>query len=166
MINPAKTVPTFIWTLPVFYGTWLLFVGSFSLHELLIGIIAAVLASAGMVVVKIFYQTPFSPDASDLLALWRLPWYLLSDTFVVLTVAAKDLLGTERADSLFRVVPFQAGRTKNPRMTARRALATLYSTVAPNSIVLGVNTKDQKLLFHQIKRSSVPKMTEQLGAEA
>ncbi|HEV2397578.1 MAG TPA: hypothetical protein VGS27_11595 [Candidatus Sulfotelmatobacter sp.] len=166
MIEAAKAVARFVWSLPIFYGMWLLFTGTFSLHELLIGIIAAVLASAGMVVVTIFYQTPFSPGASDLLALWRLPWYLLSDTWVVFTVAAKDLLGTEPADSLFRVVPFQAGRTKNPGMTARRALATLYSTVAPNSIVLGVNTQDQKLLFHQIKRTSVPKMTEQLGAEA
>ncbi len=161
-----KVGVTFCWTLPVFYGMWLFFVGTFSLHELLIGIIAAVLASAGMVVVTIFYQTPFSPGAADLLALWRLPWYLVSGTWEVLVVAAKDLVGSERAESVFRVAPFDAGATKDPRKTARRALAAIYTTIAPNFIVLGVNPSDHKLLFHQIKRSSVPKMTEQLGAEA
>ncbi len=162
----SKLVITFFSTLPAFYGLWLLFVGTFSLHELLIGIIAAVLASIGMVVVGIFYSTPFSPTAKDLLAGWRLPWYVLSDTWVVLAVAAKDLVGSHRAESLFRVVPFRAGSEKDPQATARRVLATVYSTMAPNSIVLGVNTNNQKLLSHQIKRSSVPKMTRQLGAEA
>jgi len=144
---------------------WLLFVGTFSLHELLIGIVAAVLAAIGMVVVTIHYQTPFSPGPSDLLAVWRVPWYVLSDTWVVLTVAAKDLIGSHRAESLFRVVQFERSGN-DARVSARRALATLYSTVAPNSIVLGVNTREQKLLFHQIQRSSVPKVMQELGAEA
>ncbi len=166
MKDVSKVGLTFLATLPAFYGLWLLFVGTFSLHELLIGIIAAVLASIGMGVVTLYYQNPFSPAASDLFAAWRLPWYVLSDTWVVLTVAAKDLIGTHRAESLFLVVPFEAGSTRDARMTARRVLATVYSTIAPNSIVLGINASDRKLLFHQIKRSSVPKMTEQLGAEA
>ena len=157
---------TFWLTLPAFYGLWLLFTGTFSLHELLIGIIAALLASVGMVVVTICYSTPFSPTAKDVLAMWRLPWYVVSDTWVVLLVAAKDLIGMHRADSLFRVVPFEAGAKGDPRKSARRVLAVVYSTMAPNSIVLGVNVSDQKLLFHQIKRSSVPKMTRQLGADA
>lgn len=119
-----------------------------------------------MVVIELNYSAPFSPSLMDLLALWRLPWYLLSGTWEVLSVAAQDLIGVDRADSLFRVAPFEAGAKKNPRTTARRVLAAVYTTVAPNFIVLGVNASDQKLLFHQIKRSSVPKMTEQLGAEA
>jgi len=162
----VKIVVTFCSTLPAFYGLWLLFTGTFALHELLIGIIAAVLASVGMVVIAINYSTPFSPTVRDLLALWRLPWYLLSGTWEVLSLAAKDLAGRDRAESVFRVAPFDAGSEKNPRKTARRTLAVAYTTVAPNFIVLGVNASDQKMLFHQIKRSSVPKMTEQLGAEA
>ena len=166
MKDARKTALTFCLTLPAFYGLWLLFVGTFSLHELLIGIIAAVLGSVGMVVIELNYSAPFSPSLMDLLALWRLPWYLLSGTWEVLSVAAQDMIGVDRADSLFRVARFEAGAKKNPRTTARRVLAAVYTTVAPNFIVLGVNASDQKLLFHQIKRSSVPKMTEQLGAEA
>lgn len=166
MKNVIKVALIFFTTLMPFYLLWLIFVGTFELHELLIGIIGAVFASVGMVVLGLEFPVPFSPRISDLFACWRLPWYLLSDTRVVFAVAVKDWLGIERARSLFRVCPFDAGNKKDPHRSARRALATLYSTVAPNSIVLGVNASNQKLLFHQIQRSSVPKMTEQLGAEA
>lgn len=161
-----KLALTFWLTLPVFYGLWLFFTGTFSLHELEIGILAALLASAGMVVVANYYSVPFSPTAKDLLALWRLPWYLLSGTWEVFFVAARDLVGSKGAKSVFRISPFDAGSKDDPRRTARRLLAVLYTTIAPNFIVVGINASDQKMLFHQIERSSVPKMTRQLGAEA
>lgn len=150
----------------IFYGLWVVFVGSFSLHELLLGTMAAFLSSSGLLVVTIQYPPRFVPNVSDLTACWRLPWAVVSRTVVVLMVAARDFAGGERAQSLFRVAPFRAGAKDNPHATARRALAVTYTTVAPNFIVLGINASDQKLLFHQIQRSSVSKMTEQLGAEA
>jgi multisubunit Na+/H+ antiporter MnhE subunit len=152
-------------SVPFFYLLWIVFVGTFSLHELLVGIIATFLATLGLLVVIVQYPPRFSPGISDLLACWRLPWYLLSGTWEVLYVAARDSIGGKRAQSLFRVSPFEADG-HNPRTTARCALAVVFTTVAPNFIVLGVNASDQKMLFHQIERSSVPKMTEQLGAEA
>lgn len=150
----------------MFYGLWLFFTGTFSLHELEIGIIAALLASSGMAAVERCYSVPFSPTLKDLLTLWRLPWYVVSDLWVTLVVAAEDIAGKQCAESVFRVVPFRAGTMDDPRATARRVLAVLYSTVAPNSIVLGINVNDQRMLFHQIERSPVPEMTKQLGAEA
>jgi multisubunit Na+/H+ antiporter MnhE subunit len=160
----AQLVVLLAW-LPVFFLLWLVFVGTFSLHELLVGTIATFLAMVGMVVVTVEYPARFSPRLSDVLACWRLPWYLISGTSEVWLVAAKDLLGIERAASVFRVAPFRAGTKDDPHASARRSLAVIYTTVAPNFIVLGVNTSNQKMLFHQIKRSSVPKMTEQLGAQ-
>lgn len=153
-------------TLPISYLFWLIFVGTFSVHELLIGIIAALFTTVGMVVVTLNYPALFSPTLADLLACWRLPWYLLSGTWEVLAVAAKDLLGMKPAQSLFRVSPYEPGTKEDPHRTARRVLAVIYTSIAPNFIILGINPRDQKLLFHQIERSSVPKMTEQLGAEA
>lgn len=149
-----------------FFCLWLVFVGTFSVHELLVGIIATFLATLGLGVVIVQYPPRFLPRFSDLLACWRLPWYLLSGTWEVLLVAARDFIGAKPAQSLFRVSPFSAGAKQNPRATARRALAVVYTTVAPNFIVLGINTKDPTMLFHQIERSSVPKMTERLGADA
>jgi multisubunit Na+/H+ antiporter MnhE subunit len=162
----AKLAAVAAWSLPAYYLLWLVFVGTFSLHELLVGIIATFLAAVGMLVTTVQYPARFSPSARDLLACWRLPWYLLSGTGEVLMVAARDCVGGKRAQSLFRVSPFRAGSRENPHAAARRALAVTYTTVAPNFIVLGINASNQKMLFHQIERSSVPKMTEQLGAEA
>lgn len=165
MKNPVKFVVVFGLTLAVAYLLWIVFVGTFSLHELLIGIIAALLAAVGMVVVTVQYPARFSPGVPDLLALWRLPWNILQGTWEIMEVAGKDALGLKPAKSLFRVDLFYTGTGRDARASARRALAVLYTTVAPNFIVLGVNTNNRKMLFHQIERSSVPKMTQQLGAE-
>jgi len=163
--NPAKFVVVFGLSLAITYLLWIVFVGTFSLHELLIGIIAALLTAAGMVVVTAQYPARFSPGVADLLALWRLPWYIVQGTWEIMEVAGKDALGIKPAESLFRVDLFRTGTEKDVRASARRALAVLYTTVAPNFIVLGVNTNNRRMLFHQIERSSVPKMTQQLGAE-
>ncbi len=166
MKEARKLAASFVWTLPIFYGLWLFFTGTFSEHELAIGIFAALLASSGMLVVTLSYSIPFQPSFGDLLAFWRLPWSVVSDTWITLLVAAKDIAGIRRAESIFQAVPFRAGRMDDPRATARRALAVLYSTVSPNSIVLGINVNNQEMLVHQIRRSPVPKMTKELGAKA
>ena len=148
----------------IFYLFWIVFAGSFATHELLIGTIGAVLATSGIVVINLQYPAKFSPSVSNLLAIWRLPWYVLSGTWEIAVVAAKDFIGIKPAKSLFRIARFDAGEKDDSRANARRVLAAGYTTVAPNFIVLGVNTSDQSLLFHQIQRSSVPKMTRELGA--
>ena len=147
-----------------FYLFWIVFSGSFATHELLIGTIGAALATSGMVVINLQYPARFAPTASNLLTIWRLPWYVLSGTWEIAVVAAKDLIGIKPAKSLLRIARFDAGDKDDPRANASRVLAAGYTTVAPNFIVLGVNTSDQSLLFHQIERSSVPKMTRELGA--
>jgi hypothetical protein len=37
--------------------------------------------------------------------------------------------------------------------------------MAPNFIVIGIDDDQAQMLFHQIERSSVPKMTQRLGAQ-
>ncbi len=164
MSNTRKLSLVIAIALPVFYGFWIVFVGTFSAHELEVGILATLLAVAGTAVIDVQYPSRFEPSIRELLACWRLPWYLISGTWEIMKVAVTDLLGVSAAKSLFRVVPFDAGRKDDPRAVARRVLAATYTTIAPNFILLGINPSDQKLLFHQIERSSVPKMTQELGA--
>ncbi|HZP22985.1 MAG TPA: hypothetical protein VFB04_06035 [Terriglobales bacterium] len=123
------------------------------------------MATAGTAIIDVQYPSRFVPSLGELLSFWRLPWYLLSGTWEIMKVAVTDLLGTDPAESLFRVSLFAAEKKDDERAVARRVLAVTYTTVAPNFIVLGINSSDQKLLFHQIKRSSVPKMTQRLGAK-
>jgi multisubunit Na+/H+ antiporter MnhE subunit len=152
-------------SLPLFYLLWIIFTGTFALHELLTGIVATLLATTGIAIISIQQPTRFSPRLADLLSAWRLPWYLVSGTLEIIVVAAKDVMGTKRAQSLFRIVPFDAGKNEGPRAAARRVLAVVYTTATPTSIVLGVNASNNKLLFHEINRTSISKMTKQLGAQ-
>lgn len=151
-------------SVPASYLLWILLTGTFALHELLIGIVGTLLATAGLLVVNHQYPARFSPNVSALSAIWRIPWYVLSGTWEIAAMAAKDLMGLKPAESLFRIAPFDAGEKNDPHATARRVLAVAYTTIAPNFIVLGINSSDGSLLFHQLERSSVPKMTQSLGA--
>jgi len=164
MRNAIKLAIAMLIALPAFFVFWMVFVGTFSAHELEIGIIATLLAGAAVAVIDVQYPSRFIPSIAELLSVWRLPWYLLSDTWVVLLIAGKDLVGAERAPSLFRVVDFDAGNKDDSRAVARRVLAVGYSTMSPNFIGLGINCNNRKLLFHEIKRSVISKMTQELGA--
>lgn len=144
----------------------MVFVGTFAIHELLIGMVATLLTVTGVIVVELHYPSRFSPSFAEILSCWRIPWYLLSGTAEIVLVAAKDLLRIKPAQSLFRLAEFDAGSLEDPHDTARRVLAVVYTTTAPNFIILGINSSDQKLLFHQIERSPVPKMTKELGARS
>jgi multisubunit Na+/H+ antiporter MnhE subunit len=152
--------------LPISYVFWIVFVGTFSAHELEVGIIAALLAVAGTAVIDVQYPSRFAPSIGELLACWRLPWYLVSGTWEILRVAAMDFFGIRRAQSLFLVVPFDSGKLNDERAVARRVLAVSYTTMTPNSVVLGINVAGQKLLVHQFERTPMSRMTRSLGAQA
>jgi hypothetical protein len=37
--------------------------------------------------------------------------------------------------------------------------------MAPNFIVIGIDADEKQMLFHQLERSSVPRMSQSLGAQ-
>jgi hypothetical protein len=51
------------------------------------------------------------------------------------------------------------------RLIARRVFATFYTTMAPNFIVIGIDYRQSRMLFHQLERTSVSMMTKDLGAQ-
>jgi hypothetical protein len=101
--------------------------------------------------------------AVDIVKGWRIPWYILSGIFEIVAILAKDLVGIKRADSFYRVSGFTTSKS-DPQLVARRILATFYTTMAPNFIVIGIDFRQSRMLFHQLKRSSIPQMTKALGA--
>jgi multisubunit Na+/H+ antiporter MnhE subunit len=154
----------FGFSLPLFYLLWLVFVGTFASHELLVGVIGAVLAGIGLSIIDFYYPARFSPKLSEVLSLWRIPWDCVTGTWQITAVAAKDYCDIEKAKSLFRILKFDTGKKDDPHDSARRVLAVIAMTVTPNTMVLGVNTNNQTLLFHEMRRSSPPKMLQKLGA--
>jgi len=101
---------------------------------------------------------------TDVAQCWRIPWYMASGIWEISVVLFKDLTYLGRAGSYYRVSGFKTSK-RDPLAVARTVLATVYTTTAPNFIVIGIDPELSRMLFHQLERSSVPKMTRALGAQ-
>lgn len=140
-------------------GFWVLFTGSWGLHELILGAAFTVLTLAITALAWRDMGILFRPTLHQVLCLWRVPWYVLHDSVEVSLILAKDILGVREAGSHYRAVTFPSKTGELD--VARAALATTGTTMTPSTIVLGV--EDDRLLLHQLQRSPLPKMIADLG---
>lgn len=147
----------------VLFAFWIVF--SFSVHpqELAVGAGCVLLAGGFAVFAESQEPTPFRPSLGDLLQGWRLPWNAITDSVAISLTLLRSLWG-RRPAPLYRAVPFVAGNEDNPGDTARRVLAVAYTSVTPNSVVVGVDMRRSLLLYHQIERNPTPVLTRNLGA--
>jgi multisubunit Na+/H+ antiporter MnhE subunit len=144
---------------------WIMFVGSFSLDEMLVGLMSVAATVIFTLFVSRRTSSEFTFRGRDLAEAWRIPWYVLSGVWDITLVLVRDVLRLSRADDLYRVCGFDSSK-HDPVRKSRTVLAVAYTTAAPNFIVLGVDVSHSRMLFHQISASSVPKMTKALGAKA
>jgi hypothetical protein len=143
---------------------WILLVGGTRRNEMVVG--SLVLLATGAFVFEIWKIETLKLEfgLEDVAQGWRIPWYILSGVYEIVAVLFQDLLGLKRSDSLYRVCGFKTSKL-DPRLVARRVLATFYTTMAPNFIVIGIDYRQSRMLFHQLERSDVPEMTKELGAQ-
>jgi hypothetical protein len=169
MQTPATTKPKaiFVASLAVLLmsAEWILLVAGTHIDEMIVGA-ASVLAS-GAFLFAVHRSSTLHTDfcLSDIAKGWRIPWYVVSDIFVITLVLFKDLFGIEKAKSLFRVSGFQTGK-EDPVLVARHVLAIAYTSASPNTIVLGIDYTCSRMLFHQLKRAPLAQMTDDLGAKS
>jgi hypothetical protein len=142
---------------------WIAFVATSNPHEMLVGLLCVAVTYAFSDFVCRSAATELAFRLRDVLAFWRMPWYILSGIGEITLVLAKDLLRIAPAKNLYRVCGFDAS-AHDPLRMARAVMAIAYTTVAPNFIVLGIDPATSRMLFHQLAASSVPKMTKALGA--
>jgi hypothetical protein len=143
---------------------WILFVGGTRRNEMFVGVVVLLLSGAFTYQVWRVETLRAEFHLADILQGWRIPWYVLSGIYEIVAILVKDLLGIKKADSFYRVSGFKTSKS-NPSLVARRILATFYTTMAPNFIVIGIDFRQSRMLFHQLERSSVPRMTKALGAQ-
>lgn len=142
---------------------WILLVAGLKRDEMIVGAICVV---ASVLFLQLVYRAEdqqLDIRLKDLIQAWRLPWYILREGWTITRILIQDLSGIKRASSFYRVSGFKTGKY-DPLLIARRVLATTFTTMAPNSIVIGIDYEQSRMLFHQLERSSVPKMTQALGA--
>ena len=145
-------------------GLWIAFVNTLNPHELLIGALASLATVLFTTFVCRLSTQDFSLHPSDVIQLWRIPWYIVVDVYVVTVVVFKDLFSLEEAQSLYRVCGFDTS-VHDPVRKARTVMAIAYTTASPNIIVVGIDPTQSRMLFHQVKSGKVPEMTKALGAK-
>ena len=170
MRTPGKTVSprailVAVLAVVVMAAGWIMLVAGVKLDEMIVGAVSIIAAS-----VFLFFVHRTSPlnlcfRVADFATGWTIPLQLVQRNWQITAVLIKDLLGIQPAESLFRVVGFKTGKDA-PVLVARRVLATLYSTAAPNFIVIGIDYTQSRMLFHQIERSEISAMTRKLGAQS
>jgi hypothetical protein len=142
---------------------WIVLVSSTKLHELLLGAFACAITVVFTVFVCRHSRTQLTLRPGDIAQCWRIPWYMVSGVSEILLLLLKDLLHLAPAEDLFRVSGFDSS-LHDPVRVARSIMAVGYTTMAPNFIVVDIDPSQSRMLFHQIGRSSMPKMTQALGA--
>lgn len=150
-------------TLVALYGIYLLFVSTLTKPELWAGLGVAAIATIAAGAFGTVGVVHFKPAPGQLLQAWRIPLEMLRGTWAVFVALFKQLFTKQQAASLMVAVPFEVGGPDDGS-AARRALAVMYTTMTPNSVVLGIPHKQALLLYHQVGPSPVPQMTINLGA--
>ena len=152
-------------TFAISYGLWVLFIGTWAAHELLVGLVLVAAATAFGCFVGRSSKLEATFRWVDVKQAWRVPWYAVADSWAITEVLLRDVLGGQRAEGAYRVCGY-AGSDRDPVKVGREVLATAYSTATPNSIVIGIDTAQNRMLFHQIKRTEMTEMGRELGAKA
>jgi multisubunit Na+/H+ antiporter MnhE subunit len=127
---------------------WLAFVDTFDAAEVALGLVAAAIAATAAELVRSQGLVRFHLDPSWLRGLPQLPWQVVRDTWLLAAALWRHCTGRPVRGS-FRVVPFP-GEADDAHSAARRALVTALVSVAPNTVVVGVEGGEGEMLVHQL----------------
>ena len=95
------------------------------------------------------------PEASIRVRWFARIWRVLASIPVHIVMlcweAGAQLVAHKARRGVFRAVPFDAGATEAPLDVGRRAVAEIVGSLAPNTIVIGVDPDRDLLLVHQLR---------------
>ncbi len=132
-------------------GFYLLLIDTTSLPELYV--LAGVALGCG-VVFQLAREQGFVEAALRpgwLVGIWRLALQIPRDVVFVCGEALVQLVRPKPVRGAFRTTAFTA-TGQRAQDTGRRALADSLGSVAPNTIVVGIDTEHGLLLVHQLRR--------------
>ena len=127
---------------------WLAFVDTFAAEEVALGLVAAAVAATAAELVRSQDLVRFQLDPRWLRDVHRLPWQVLRDCWLLAAALWRHCTGRP-VRGTFRVVPFPV-EADDARSAARRALATALVSVAPNTVVVGVEGGEGEMVVHQL----------------
>ena len=126
------------------FGLWLLFICSLARHELLAGAAAAALAASATEAVRGCEHPRFLPHIHWIIRSWRLPFEVVRDCGQLI----RNLF--DGRPGRFEAVPFEC-QGDDAHAVARRALATFYTTLPPNTLVVGIDRRRNEMVLHRLE---------------
>lgn len=130
------------------FAVYLLLAGKTSGAELVAGAALAVIATIALTKVRLESGARFELKAAWLRPLASVPWQTLRDCFVVLAADCARVFRS-RGSGRFSEREFNPGG-KDSASSTRRAVVVAAVSVAPNSIVLGIDREAHRLLLHEL----------------
>jgi multisubunit Na+/H+ antiporter MnhE subunit len=129
---------------------WMLLTSTVRGSELVAGAIAAVVTAVAVEAVRERERFLFRPRLRWLRPAVRLPLLVVTESWRVTGALVRHLTGRRRVRGAFVAVPFEHGPTTDPEAAARRALLTAGLSVAPNTVVVGIDERRGEVLVHQL----------------
>jgi multisubunit Na+/H+ antiporter MnhE subunit len=135
---------------------WLALVDTVVVPELVAGAVAAAIAATGAVVVRAQRRVLLRPRAAWARGALRAVARFGPD--LVPLARALWRRGVRRADERGRLVelPYGAVAEDDPEQAAHRVLTEAFGSVAPNAIVVDVDTERRVLLVHELVPTDDP----------
>lgn len=136
----------------VFAGAfYLLLIDTTSSPELYAGAAAALIAAAAGTVAWRNGLRGVHTRAAWLTRLWRAIARVPADVFWVSAAAVAQLVAPRRQRGRLCTVPFRHGELDSGADMGRRALAEAAGTLAPNTIIIGIDEEHDVILAHQLR---------------
>ena len=143
-----------LWLVALF-GWWILLVGTNAgLEEIAAGC-AAVLATLLALALRRERQLGYRFEPRWLLTALKAPLKVLPELGIVLWALLLQLARIRPVQSIYRALPFPAGR-QDAVSAGRRALASLTDAVSPNTLPLDVDAERGVVLRHELDPRRAP----------
>lgn len=143
---------------------WMLFVSQWKKDEFLIGIAVAFVGAVADAIVKAEGLAKFSPKAEWVLLILWTPYYVAQGVWATLKAFCAEFFGRS-PQSRFIAKPYKPAKSQDATSSAKRALATAYLTIPPNSIVVGIDGEHEQVLMHEIVPEPTSRMAQKLGVQ-
>ena len=128
---------------------YLLLTCTIAVAEVVVGAVAAALATAAAEVAQNAGGLKRRPRLSWIAKLARLPWRVLVDCGILGLALYRRVFGKEHLEGSFHAIPF-AMHGQDAVSVARRAMITASISLAPNTYVVALDRQRNLLLVHQL----------------
>ncbi len=143
-----------------FLLVWLVFVFQVTASELVVGALASAITVVLTYVTFRVVPGCFQPRLRWVVQAWRLPAMIAADLWLLLKHLAREI-GHRPSQSSFEVTRFRA-TGEDCQAAAQRALAVLFVSTSPNSVVVDVDRQKGEMFFHQLEPAPVPELLRKL----